>query len=333
MKAIIVALVAACASCCALAQVENDQAQSNFGTSWALGVQVPGAQALPSLDPSPEANSATAASSAHFGYATGGTALRNRATGTISISGVQAPVVAAYLYWAVITKGAPPSAATKLSVVRLFPGSAATATLTGTPVGTGKPPCWPPTDRITVFRAQVPTSLVTGNGQYEVRLLSGAGGSTASGDPWASTVTPPLWEGASLVVVGQGNGTVVIYDVGLAGATFTSTLSYSLTLPKAIAGGVTLWDNIGADGQIGQSRRAFAAEKITTINGVRIAGTGSAYVSTDWGGSSGLPIPQLWDDTGHDISAAARAGTTSLAVHFTSPNDCLTPVANVVQIH
>jgi hypothetical protein len=327
MKAIIVALVAACASCCALAQVENDQAQSSFGTSGALGVRIPGAQALPDLDPSP------AAFSAHFGYATGGTALRNRGTGTISISGVQPPVAAAYLYWAVVTRGVPPSAATKLAIIRLFPGSAATATLTGTLIGIGPPPCWPGTDRINVFRAQVPTSLVTGNGQYEVKLLPGAGGSTAGGDPWAlSAVTiPPLWEGASLVVIGQGNGTVAVYDVGLSGKTFTTTLSYSLNLPTAIANGFALWDNIGADGQIGGSRTAVAAGKITTINGVRIAGTGSAYVSTDWGGSSGLPIPQLWDDTGHDISAAVRASTRSLAVHVTSPNDCLTPVANVVQ--
>jgi len=52
--------------------------------------------------------------------------------------------------------------------------------------------------------------------------------------------------------------------------------------------------------------QAFTSE-ITTIGGPAFAGPGSAYWDSDWNGSSGLPVPELWDDTGPDITALARA--------------------------
>jgi hypothetical protein len=69
---------------------------------------------------------------------------------------------------------------------------------------------------------------------------------------------------------------------------------------------------------------------------VHIAGPGSNAIDGDWNGSSGKPLPLLWDDTGHDITAATPKGTTALNVEIYitgSPAtvDCMTTVANVVE--
>jgi hypothetical protein len=89
-------------------------------------------------------------------------------------------------------------------------------------------------------------------------------------------------------------------------------------------------DSFGADGQIGASRNATSSGDTVSVNGTLISGTGVTNVpSGDWDGSAGWPLPQLWDDTGHDISTAA-AGASSLAVSINAPGDCLITVANVV---
>jgi hypothetical protein len=274
-------------------------------------------------------------------FGSGGVGLRNRGTGGINIAGVITPVKAAFLYWAVITTGAAKAADTQLKVQRLFPTPAsALTTVTGTLIGTGGSPCWPG-NAISVYRAVVPTTLATGNGFYQVTLLPGAGGSTAGGDPWVGTPVLPLFEGASLVVVGTGpsGSRVVIYDSGLAGKTFHGNpgFSYTLTLPAATTGKLTLFESIGADGQEGASRLAESgnADESTYINGVYVAGPFSLFNDSDWNGSSGKPIPQLWDDVGHNITTATPSGTKTLSVSIgnegESSYDCMTPVANVVQ--
>jgi hypothetical protein len=185
----------------------------------------------------------------------------------------------------------------------------------------------------------VPTSVASGNGSYQITLEPGASGTTGGADPWVSA-TLPLFEGASLVVVGKGSATVTLYDTNLAGHTFASNtgITYTLELPTAAPGTETLFDNIGADGQHGVSRTAASryAEKYTHINSTLISGPYSTYEDSDWTGSAGLPIPQLWDDTGHDITAAVPKGTQTLNVDFSGPSnseyDCLTTVANVVSV-
>jgi hypothetical protein len=150
----------------------------------------------------------------------------------------------------------------------------------------------------------------------------------------------PLFEGASIVIVGGGSAQVSIFDSGLSGSTFKANLglTYTLTLPTSASGTLTLFDNIGADGQQGISRTAVksAADETTTINSVVIAGPGSNCNDSDWNGGAGNPLPQLWDDTGHDITAATPNGTTSLRITIKNkgdvPPDCLTPVANVIQV-
>jgi hypothetical protein len=276
-------------------------------------------------------------------FGSGGVGLRNRGAGSIAVSGVVAPVQVAYIYWAVITKGAATAANKSIMLQRLFPTPvSAVTTIAGTNVGSGPSPCWPQGNTITVFRGTVPTTVANGNGVYEVTLLKGASASTTGGDPWVGTQKVPLMEGASLVIIGKGTATqrVAIYDVGLSGQTFAGNtgISYSLTLPIATTGKLTLFESIGADGQQGKSRLAIAsvANETTVINGVTIAGPGSNFNDGDWNGSSARPLPQLWDDVGHDITAATPNGTKTLDVSISNggetPPDCMTPVANVVQV-
>jgi len=269
-------------------------------------------------------------------YATGGVALRNRKTGNIAVSGLAGGATAAFLYWGVITTGPAGLSLSTVTLARVYPKPSVSAPITGVAVGTGPSPCWPG-DTITLFRAGIPVpALVTGNGSYQITLK--AGGSADGGDPWVEPPVLPLWEGASLVVVAPGSGTVAIYDTGLAGNTFLGGLSYTLDLPVPASGFSTLLDNVGADGQIGSSRFAFVTGETTFINGVQISGPGGLDSDSDWDGSSGWPLPQLWDDTGHDITPATPSGTVSLNIFINSVNpvtgasDCLTPAVNVVQI-
>ena len=272
-------------------------------------------------------------------YATGGVALRNRGAGNISVSGLVGPSTTVFLYWAVITPtAAVPAAATSVQIQRLFPGVSANVVVPGVAVGRGPAPCWQAGSVITVFRAAVNPAIVTGNGSYQLRILPGGSGRVDGADPWAVPFLTPAWEGASLVVIGAGTGTVSIFDSGLAGHSFWPPFNYSLNLPSAtIAGRTTLFDNIGADGQHGFARNAFnvgIADETTTINGWPVAGPGSNYSDSDWNGSSGLPLPELWDDTGHNITAATPQGTTALNIRINqvgSAADCLSLVANVVQ--
>lgn len=278
-------------------------------------------------------------------YGSGGVGLRNLGTGVLHISGVLAPVKAAYLYWAVITQGAAPGADKTVALTPLSPAGTKAIALTGSVIGTGSSPCWPG-NTISVFRAVVPPAKVAGNGLYQVAFTAkGASGSTAGQDPWLTSPLPSL-EGASLVVIGTGTGIVTVFDKGFAGHTFgkksnPETFSYSLTLPKATNGHQVLFESIGADGQIGSSRTAgnaknsqpYLAAKATEINKQVIAGPFNyTYIDydSDWNGNAAAPLPRLWDDVGHDITAAAPSGTKKLDVSIVTQGDCLTPVANIV---
>ena len=44
------------------------------------------------------------------------------------------------------------------------------------------------------------------------------------------------------------------------------------------------------------------------IDGTLVAGTGSDYNDSDWNGSDGKPLPQLWDTAGHYIAGLTQTG-------------------------
>lgn len=275
-------------------------------------------------------------------YDTGGVSLRNQQYGAITIGSIppDAKVVKAYLYWMWASMAAPVGGLHNQVLFKrispsLFPAGLAMATMTGLPVGSGLDPCWLGGSNY-VYRADV-TALVagaglSGGGVYLVALKPGSAGSFDRSDPWGLPGSvAPLAEGASLVVVYQHTtepmGTVRIYDVGLAGNMFGAVLAYNLTgLPAG--GTLSLWDTIGGDGQAGASRLATIASETTTIDLVPVAGPGSPYNDSNWNGSDGRPLPQLWDTHGHDVGLKIGAAG-SVAVNFTSGGDCLVPAANV----
>ena len=271
-------------------------------------------------------------------YATGGVGLRNQEQRSIIISGLPVGVGMpqdAYAYWSVLlANGNPPPAVTQLKIVRTWPigPTAGVATVTGDLIAIGGDPCWGSVGNY-IYRAHVPVGVASGNGTYLIKLLPGASGLTDGEDPWNGNTVFPLFEGASMVIIGNGTHTVSVFD-GIAGLTSTGNpVAYTLNLINPTNGGAVLWDNIGADGQVGASRLAAVGtpDETTTINGVPIAGPGIGAIDSDsdWNGSAAFPLPQLWDDTGHDITAAAPAGTVALNVSFTSPGDCWNTVVNV----
>jgi hypothetical protein len=271
-------------------------------------------------------------------YATGGVALRNQNERSIIISGlpVGSTTVDAYIYWVfLLDTTTPPPAVSSIKLIRTFPvGPTAVPTiLNGTLVATGSDPCWGSVGAY-MYRAQVPASIASGNGNYLVRLLPGASGLTTGEDPWDGNVVFELAEGASLVIISTGSHTVSLYDNGIAGLTSIGTpVSYTLNLPQPASGNQVLWDNWGSDGQIGASRTPLYADDTTIINDYPVAGPGIGALDSDsdWNGSAGFPLPQLWDDTGHDITSAAPAGTTELNVDFNAPSgDCWNVVGNIV---
>jgi hypothetical protein len=192
---------------------------------------------------------------------------------------------------------------------------------------------------------------VTGNGLYRVSLNTGASGATNGADPFTSAQKLPLMEGASLVVIGTGPYTVALYDTGLAGKTFYGDvgLTYSLKRPGTAEYSAGTIDTIGADGQVGYSRLPLfgLAFKTTTLNGTLLAGPGSATGDSDWNGSAGAPLPQLWDNSHHEFTFSSLANNTGNLVlthhgliksneHTTETEalaDCLTPVANIVGLY
>ncbi len=286
------------------------------------------------------------ASYANASYGTGGVALRNRATGEIGISGVSGTTQAAWLYWAVLLKS--PSAALvtkvgKVTIGRIFPAGAptpASVAVTGTLLAIGADPCWGSTGTY-VFRAAVPLTVATGNGLYKFTLTPAESGLRDGEDPWDGNVKFPLWEGASLVIVGQGSSSVGLLD-GQAGTTFgPGPYSNYYQLPATVAAGDrVLLDNFGYDGQLGNSRFGSASNEASYAEGwpslahnILFAGPGGEVTDSDWDGSSGWPLPQLWDDTGHDISNAFNAGDYWVLVSYTSALDCVGTVGAVVSVH
>jgi hypothetical protein len=248
------------------------------------------------------------------------------------VSGVTGPIKRALLYWAVITQGAPTVTA---SNVYLRKGSFGSVTnIPGAAIATGQSPCWLG-DRITVYRANVPTTIANGNGLYSIVLRPGANATTNGVSPWL-TSNPPLFEGASLVIIGTGSARVSVYDVGLAGRMFFDTLSYQLNTISVANATEVLFHSIGADGQIGVDTLAYSATagEITYLNSRRIAGPGSPANDGDWNGAAAGPLPQLWDNTTHDVTSQARAGSTPPILPFFvyAPDDCLVTVANVLSI-
>jgi hypothetical protein len=173
-----------------------------------------------------------------------------------------------------------------------------------------------------------------------VTLQKGASSSVNGANPWGPS-TPnigPLAEGASLVVIYSSKlentiGHVTIYDVGLAGFEFQTTpFSYSLlSLPGPTAGVEGIFTEIGGDGQVGAGVFASSSTSGETVslNGTIIAGPGSPYIEdSDWNGTDGVSLNQLWDTHTHGVTGVLDSPTNSVVI--TAPGDCLIAIANII---
>jgi hypothetical protein len=271
---------------------------------------------------------------ANASFSTGGVGLRNRLIASIDTpGGSPATVRAAYLYWAVITNGPVPVAARSPKIARRSPPTVAATSLTATQVGFGPSPCWGGTG-ITVYRASVPLTVAKGGGTYEISFPAGASGTTTNLNPWLAGSQFPMLEGASLVLIFNGENTVAVYDSGLAGKTIAGdTLSYTLSLPRAYTAFLR-YDNIGADGQIGFGRQPTAdtSKEDTFLGATKIAGPGSIYNDSLWNGGVSGPLPQLWDNTSIDLTGNLLSGTVGMALSHFAASDCVTPVANIIAV-
>lgn len=238
----------------------------------------------------------------------------------------------AWLYFTYLYR-TPPASTVRIKVTRLFPSPVATLTLRAKLIATSADPCWN-SHGGAIYRAQVPLSLANGNGEYQIAPDSSVVGLDTGEDPWDGNYLLTLDEGASLVLIGTGESVVDLFDKRLAGNEFGgTTFNYKLALSAPTTGSVEVeMDSFGADGQIGTARQDSILDAETvTVNGIQISGRdGPNDQDSDWNGSSGFPLPQLWDDVGHEITTAAPPGTSSLAVSINSANDCVITVGNVV---
>jgi hypothetical protein len=187
------------------------------------------------------------------------------------------------------------------------------------------------------------TDTVNGIGTYAVRLRSGVPGLVDGTDPWKENVLP-AFNGASIVAVGTGPGTAMLYDEGLAGRTFESVpgVSYRLGINGFISEADDIrFHQINSDGQdslamdgLNEFNRRIATE-IMTMNGKAITGPGSNVHDSSWNGAAGKPLVKLWDNSQLEVSNRINDADTAVTIRVTALNiagagDCLTPVANVL---
>jgi hypothetical protein len=132
-------------------------------------------------------------------------------------------------------------------------------------------------------------------------------------------------EGATLIVVFSNEGTgVAIFDA-LGGTEFSGAFSVTLVHPISLSG-TGLYTMSGADGQRGTTGYDNGvSNELGFFNLAQISGPPVA--ASDWDGSAGWPLVQLWDVHTHAVSYSGG----SSEVDYTSFGDCLVPVVFVLQ--
>lgn len=284
------------------------------------------------IDPSYTADNAA--------FVANGCGLRNKTSCVINVSGIpgHSTVKKAFLYWAYTSTTGAGRWPQKTIYLR------GNAIDNGKLMGNGDDACWCGGTNV-VYRANV-TPLVTGNGNYNIRIPR-QGVTLANGaSPWDLTVCPSepyqgLAEGASLVVIytnsanfSTAGATTLVYDSGLAGQEFdTGTFSYDLSSVPAPVSGTDIFTEIGADGQAGNGYDGSASLEDTSLNSTVIAGINAASgfdLDSDWNGSDAGPMNQLWDTHSHDVTGVLTGGTNSVSIY--APDDCLIGVANVLTV-
>lgn len=289
-------------------------------------------------------------------HAAAGCGLRNFDSCTISLRGIPggSTVIRAFVYWAMLCPTSTANDTCPRTVDIEFDGRTITSRL----ICTGANPCWAGGPLGTylvdvtglmpgVHPAAHPNKVI--NGDYRINAIPSNPLERDGRDPWVP-VTPnvPKAEGATLVVVYSNPalsavGKVYIHhgcDTALGG-----TLHILNALVPAAPSPVTAakFTRFGADGQVGSSVSPTAAADDTTWFGgpvaacvattalTQIAGPGSLLnADSDWNGSDGGPLNQLWDTHTSTVTSLLKAGAANYCVRYTFPGDCVTPIGYVL---
>ncbi len=278
-------------------------------------------------------NNATAGTSFLFNgaaHVAKGTALRNRCSGSIPLRGVPvgSSLVSALLYWNFMDALSVGSTTS----TELFNGNL----VVGTKTADHPDLCWGTSGDHT-YRAIV-SPFVPSSKPNEDYSFGALNCNDSSGqNPWIGGSTGPVeWEGATLVVVYKNSSTssdrVAVFD-HLAGAdnvvsggSFTVSMVTPGTVPPL--SGTGLFTQAGADGQTGTSFSSSSTNETDTFNGSLLAGPGGTYPQSNWDGSTGWPMPELYDD--HTMDVAFNGTTTNTDTTFV-PSDCIAAVVYVLQ--
>jgi hypothetical protein len=240
--------------------------------------------------------------------------MRNLGYGIIDISGVPkgATVKSATLMWDILANSSAASFAQGT-----FDGTA----ITGTAWAIGASPCWPVSNNFS-YEANV-TTLVHGNGAYP---LSGfTTGESDGADPWSVGSTPPLLEGASLVVIYQEPSLHPSFIQIAEGASETdSGNSAQATLDgfQASSAPAATTTYIVADGQEQGNTASFDS---TVLPGVGFSGADPQAVAD-------YSMGNLWDTVTTDVSSYVQPGDKSADLAVTGNNDCLVWVGQVLSV-
>ncbi len=254
-----------------------------------------------------------------------GVALRNSKRGFIHLRGIPANsnVIKAFLYWAYIDKNAVGASKSKVKFQSEI--------LQGNLIADNLNPGWKNPDFVGdggthTYKKDV-TDIVNSYGNpnrnYAFRFLDTSNAFSGE-NPWSPADFHKVkLEGASLLIIYTNQTdefstlgkSVYLYDNCLKGTGFYGY--QSLTLKHPSISGEGLFTMCGADGQRGvkgydngdQGSNRLSNEK-TFFNGIQIAGPPVA--ASDWDGSAGLPLPQLWDVHTHIVGFG---GTDSALVY------------------
>jgi hypothetical protein len=249
-----------------------------------------------------------------------GTALRDRVRGFIQLRGVplKSSVVRSFLVWNfsdLERKGSD-------SAPVLLDGNL----VVGKKTADNTDPCWGREGNHSYIADVTDYTNQRGgpNQDYEVVLPFGDKTSTAGENPWAATNSPAvLLEGASLIVIYKNDKTrgALFVFAPPGDNMFTSSANYALATPGLGAG---LFTMVGADGQRGAGHDNFLSNELTFFDGNQIAGPSIA--ASDWDGSDGLTLPQLWDTHTHLV----KLSNNPSKLEYETKGDCLVPVAFVL---
>ena len=242
-----------------------------------------------------------------------GVAMRNRTSGTIHLRGVPngRRVISALLYWNVLDNAFIGSNTFPV----LFNGNR----VNGTKTADNPDPCWFGVIGSHSYVANV-TQFVDGSGHpnqdYEVVLQFDELTSTTGQNPWSPVEFQDVRaEGAGLIVVYEDSfsGPLYIYD-NLSNSMFFSNATFNLShnVHRASA----LFTMFGVDGQRGFGHNNIVTNERTFFNLAQIAG--NPVTNSDWDGSDGWPLPQLWDTHTHIVTLLGNTST----VRYQAGGDC-----------